>query len=194
MRRKTFDYLMSTTGMFVAIGMILAGSLLLWGHSFADSNVHDQLTAQQIYFPDKGSPELDDRKIAPYLDQYAGQQLTTGPQAEAYADHFIAVHLNEMPYGGVYSKITDAARANLSDSQLAALALTSFQGTTLRGLLLQAYAFWIFGEIALWSAVISFALAVIVGALAWFGYRQAKRVPELAERLSGRAESARATI
>jgi hypothetical protein len=59
--------------------------------------------------------------MLPYLKQYAGQQMLTGQQAEAYADHFIAVHLSEMPYGGVYSKISTAALAAPTHPELAAL-------------------------------------------------------------------------
>ena len=86
--------------------------------------------------------------MLPYLQPYAGQQVLTGPYAETYADHFIAEHLYAMPYHGVYANISEAARANPSDTKLAALEQTSFQGTTLRGLLLEAYGFWKFGEIA----------------------------------------------
>ncbi len=85
--------------------------------------------------------------------------MTTGAQAEAYADHFIAVHLSEMPYGGVYAKVSAASRANPTNTTLAAEVQTSFQGTTLRGLLLEAYAFSEFGLIALWAAIAAFALA-----------------------------------
>lgn len=46
-----------------------------------------------------------------------------------------------MPYGGVYSRISAAALAAPKNTQLAGLKQTSFQGTTLRGLLLEAYAF-----------------------------------------------------
>ena len=49
--------------------------------------------------------------MIPSVSQYAGQQLLTGPQAKVYADDFIAVHLSEMPYNGVYSKISAAAMA-----------------------------------------------------------------------------------
>ena len=52
------------------------------------------------------------------VSQYAGQQLLTGAQAKVYADDFIAVHLSEMPYGGLYSKISAAALANPKDTQL----------------------------------------------------------------------------
>ncbi|HLG92546.1 MAG TPA: hypothetical protein VKY15_06150, partial [Acidimicrobiales bacterium] len=138
MRRKVFDVLVSSAGAVVVVVLVVAGALLMWGASFASSNVHDQLARQQIFFPPRGSPELADPRIAPYLDRYAGQQLTTGAQAQAYADHFIAVHLSEMPFGGVYAKISAAARAHPHDARLQALEQTSFQGTTLRGLLLEA--------------------------------------------------------
>lgn len=75
--------------------------------------------------------------MIPSVSQCAGQQLLTGPQTEAYANHFIAVHLSELPYGGVYSKISTAALANPTNVTLKALQQTSFLGTTLRGLLLE---------------------------------------------------------
>ena len=77
--------------------------------------------------------------MLPYLEKYAGQPLTTGAQAEAYADHFISVHLSEMPYGGVYANVSNASRANPTNAALAKEVQTSFQGTTLRGLLLEGY-------------------------------------------------------
>ena len=46
-----------------------------------------------------------------------------------------------MPYGGVYSKISAAAIAQPTNTKLAGLKAASFTGTTLRGLLLEAYAF-----------------------------------------------------
>ena len=97
--------------MVVAV-LVVAGALLMWGYSFANSNVHNQLAEQQIFFPPasafanaKPGTEITPG-MKPYLLQYASQQLTTGAQAEAYADHFIAVHLSEMPYGGVYAKVS----------------------------------------------------------------------------------------
>src|ERR1700740_663769 len=109
MSRKVFDILTSAGG--------VAGGLLTWGHSFVNSNVHNQLAQQQIYFPPqaafahaKAGTEITPSMI-PSVSQYAGQHVVTGPQAKAYADHFIAVHLSEMPYNGVYSKISAAAMA-----------------------------------------------------------------------------------
>jgi hypothetical protein len=183
MRRKVFDVLASAGGLVLVAVLVVAGSLLLWGNSFTNNSVHNQLAQQKIYFPPasafahaKAGTEITPG-MKPYLLQYAGQQLTTGPQAEAYADHFIAVHLSEMPYHGVYSLVSSAARANPKNAQLAALETTSFQGTTLRGLLLEAYGFWKMGQIALWAAISSFILAGVMLVLVGLGFWHSRRVP-----------------
>ena len=177
MRRKVFDILASLGGLAIVVMLVVAGGLATWGYNFADSSVKTQLAQQQIVFPDKGSPALASPEIGPYLNQYAGQKLTTGAQAKAYADHFIAVHLSEMPYKGVYSQVSAAARANPTDTALAAEVQTSFQGTTLRGLLLEAYAFSVFATIAAWAAIASFLLAFLMAALVGVGFWHARRTP-----------------
>jgi hypothetical protein len=181
MSRKVFDRLTSTAGVVGVVVLLVAGGLLTWGYSFANSSVHDQLAMQQITFPSKAAfahpkagTEITPAMI-PSVSQYAGQQLLTGPQAEAYANHFIAQHLAELPYGGVYSKLSTAARANPSNKTLAALETTSFQGTTLRGLLLEAYAFWTIGQVMLWGAIASFVLALIAAVLVGLGFAHARR-------------------
>jgi hypothetical protein len=177
MRRKVFDILASLGGLAIVLMLVVAGGLATWGYEFANSSVKTQLAQQQIVFPDKGSPALASPEIGPYLNQYAGQKLTTGAQAKAYADHFIAVHLSEMPYKGVYSQVSAASRANPTDTALAAEVQTSFQGTTLRGLLLEAYAFSVFATIALWAAISAFVLALIMAVLVGVGFWHARRVP-----------------
>jgi hypothetical protein len=156
---------------------------MLWGNNYVDSNVHNQLAEQQIFFPPKAAfahpvagSEITAAMI-PSVSQYAGQQLLTGAQAEAWADHFIGIHLAEMPYGGVYSKISTAARAAPKNTQLAALEQTSFQGTTLRGLLLEAYGFSEIGGVLLWGAIASFILALVMLILVGLGFRHARRTP-----------------
>ena len=177
MRRKVFDILASLGGLAIVVMLVVAGALATWGYNFANSSVHTQLAQQQIVFPDKGSPALASPQIGPYLNQYAGQKLTTGAQAKAYADHFIAVHLSEMPYKGVYSQVSAASRANPTDTALAAEVQTSFQGTTLRGLLLEAYAFSVFATIALWAAITAFVIAFLMAILVAVGFWHARRVP-----------------
>jgi hypothetical protein len=188
MSRKVFDVLASSAGVIVVVVLLIAGGLLTWGHSFVNSNVHDQLAQQQIYFPPKAAfdhPKAGTeitQSMIPSVSQYAGQQLLTGPQAKVYANDFIAVHLSEMPYGGVYSKISAAALANPNDKQVAALKDTSFTGTTLRGLLLEAYAFSTIGTIMLWGALASFIAAGCMAALVGLGFWHARRT-EVDERL-----------
>ena len=180
-RRKTFDMILTAVGAVLTIVLIAAGALGLWGYNYANSNVHDQLAMQQITFPALGSQALASPKIGPYLDKYAGQQLLTGSQAEAYADHFIAVHLSEMPFGGVYSKASAAALADPTNATLQGEVNTIFKGTTLRGLLLEAYAFSTIGEVALVGAIVSFILAGIMLILTALGVWHARRTPEEVE-------------
>jgi hypothetical protein len=181
MSRKVFDKLTSAGGLAVVVVLLIAGGLLTWGHSFVNSNVHNQLAQQQIYFPPKAAwanakpgTELTPGMI-PYLEKYSGQQMLTGQQAEAYADHFIRIHLSEMPYGGVYSKISAASLAAPTNTKLQALKAVSFQGTTLRGLLLEAYAFSTIGQVMLWGAIASFVMAAVVLLLVGLGFRHARQ-------------------
>lgn len=175
MKRRTFDSLASLGGVVLTVVLLVAGGLLMWGAAFANSNVHDQLAQQQITFPAAGSKALASPQIGPYLNQYAGQPLTTGAQAKAYADHFIAVHLSEMPYGGVYSRVSAAALADPKNTTLAGEVQTIFRGTTLRGLLLEAYAFSVFGEIAVWAGIASLALAGVMLVLTVLGLVHGRR-------------------
>src|SRR6201995_2415433 len=130
--RKVFDYVASAGGIVVVVVLVIAGGLLTWGHSFVNDNVHTQLAQQQFYFPPKAAfdhPKAGTEitpSMIPSVSQYGGQQLLTGQQAKVYANDFIAVHLSEMPYGGVYSKISAAALASPSNAKLAALKQTSF--------------------------------------------------------------------
>jgi len=185
MRRKTFDTLASGAGLLIAVVLLIAGALGLWAYSFANSQVHDQLAAQQIYFPPAGSSAIAGPQFAA-LQQYAGQQLTTGAQAEAYANHFIAVHLSEVAGGKTYSQVSAAAMAAPTNTVLAGQVETLFKGTTLRGMLLNAYAFWKIGQIALIASIVCFVSAIALLVLSAFGMVHARRVPVEAEILAPR--------
>jgi len=177
MRRRTLDALLTTGGLIVAAVLLVAGGLLTWANSFVGDNVHTQLAAQRIYFPKAGSNQLNDPKIKPYLEQYAGQQLLTGAQAKAYADHFIKVHLEEATGGKTYSELSNAARANPNDQKAAGLVDLAFKGETLRGLLLNAYAFGTMGKIAMYAAWASFMGAAAMLLLTFLGFLHLRRVP-----------------
>lgn len=181
MRRQTFDAILTAVGAMLAIGLLVAGAMGMWAYAYASSNVHDQLAAQKIYFPAKGSSELASPLIGPYLNKYAGQELTTGAQAKAYADHFIAVHLQEIGGGKTYSQLSAESQANPNNAKLASEVDTIFRGTTLRGLLLEAYAFGTIGQVAFWAGVASFIMAGIMLVLTVLGFLHLRRVSPTAQ-------------
>src|SRR5439155_26223379 len=143
--------------------MVLAvgGGLLFWGGHFATNMVHDQLMDQKISFPAKGTPSLDPKEF-PGLQRYAGQRVDSGPKAKAYANQFIAKHLETIAGGKTYSEVSTLAQANPTDAKLAAQAQTLFRGETLRGLLLYAWGWSVVGMIATIVAWVAVAGAAVV--------------------------------
>jgi hypothetical protein len=108
-----------------------------WASGFATSTVHDQLAAQQIYFPAAGSPAI---ASLPKADQapmnlYGGQQLLNGQQAQVYANNFINVHLAEIGGGKTYAQLSAASMADPTNTKLAGQVATVFKGDTLRSIL-----------------------------------------------------------
>src|SRR5579859_1941282 len=109
MRRSSS--LTAIAGFALAAILFAAGGLLLWGSAYVHNEVHNQLAAQQIFFPPKAAfahakagTEITPSMI-PSVSQYAGQQLVTGQQAESYADNFIAVHTANMTDGQTYPQL-----------------------------------------------------------------------------------------
>ena len=196
MRRKTFDALVSVGGLVLVAVLLIAGVLLLWGHSYANSQVTSQLSAQKIVFPAKSNPAF---KALPPSDQaamgaYAGQAMTTGAQAKTYADHFIAVHLNIIGQGKTYSQLSAASLAAPKNLALAAQVQTVFRGTTLRSMLLEAYGFWQMGQIALFGAIASFIGAGLLLILSILGLVHERRVPAETEVLAKTVHPTTATV
>ena len=193
MRRKTFDLLAVIGGLVLTVVLTVAGGLLLWGHNFVGDQVHTQLAAQKIYFPPASSAPI---KALPAADAkamtaYAGQQMTTGAQAQTYANHFIAVHLREIGGGKTYSQLSAASLAQPKNAALAAQVQTMFRGETLRGLLLNAYAFWEMGQIMFIGAMVSFVAAAAMLIMSVLGIAHLRRVPADAEMFHGGAATAR---
>lgn len=183
MKRRTFDILVSATGLLMAAVMLLAGALLTWANTFVDNQVHTQLSEQQIYFPPKGSAAIAGPQFAA-MQRYAGQQLTTGAQAETYANDFIGAHLKTIGGGKTYAQLSSLAKANPTDTKLAATVNTMFKGETLRGLLLNAYAFGTMATIAGIAAVAAFVAGAVMLVLGTLGFWHARRVPSTKEILS----------
>lgn len=183
--RATFDKLTSWAGLLLAVVLLTTGVLLTWASSFVGNQVHDQFAAQHITMPtDKtGLAELPTADRAA-LEKYAGQQLTTGPQAKAYANHYIRVHLNEAAGGKTYAEVSgeylqqcsDPAKASSATCQkLGGLRQTMFMGDTLRGLLLYGYAFATMGTLAGYAAIGAFASAALLLVLVGFGFWHSRR-------------------
>ena len=177
MRRKTFDTLVSVGGLLIALVLVVAGGLLTWSATFVNGQVHDQLAAQKIFFPVAGSPAIAAPEFAA-MKQYAGQQLTTGAQAEVYANHFIGVHLTEVAGGKTYAQVSTLAQADPTNTALQGQANTLFKGNALRGLLLNAYAFGTMASIAAFAAIASFIGAGLLLVLSLFGLMHARKTPE----------------
>ena len=106
------------------------------------------------------------------MTAYAGQQMTTGTQAETYADHFIAVHLREIPGGKTYAQVSTAALADPTNAKLAGQVQVLFRGETLRGLLLNSYGWWQIGQYAFYAAIgLLVASVAVLLALLFESYR-----------------------
>ncbi len=167
MRRTTFDKLLGWIGAGLGVALLAVGGLLLWGSAYVHNTVQGQLAAQQITFPPasafahpKAGTEITPSMI-PSVSQYAGQQLLTGQQAEAYADHFIAVHIANMAGGQTYSQLSAKAQASPSDTKLAGTVATVFKGETLRSMLLNAYGWWKVSQIAYIISLAAFGLGTL---------------------------------
>ena len=161
----------------MATVVLLAASGLAWyGYHFATSEVHSELSAQKIFFPPKGSPALDPAEF-PDLQKYAGQQVDDGPKAKAYANGFIARHLEKIAGGKTYSEISTLAMQDPTNTKLQQQKSTLFQGETLRGLLLgDGYAYWTFGQIALYASIGAFVAAGVMAILVAMGIMHKARL------------------
>jgi TRAP-type C4-dicarboxylate transport system permease small subunit len=188
MERKTIDLWVSIGGLIMTVVLIVAGFLLLWGWSYTHDQVRSELSAQKIFFPPANSPAIAAPEFAA-MHQYAGQQLTTGPQAHVYANHFIANHLKTIGGGQTYSQLSQKLLADPNNTQLSNQVQQMFQGETLRGLLLNAYAFWTLGTIAGWAAIAAFIAAGLMLVLSILGLWHARRARRKSEPAATQAEA-----
>jgi hypothetical protein len=171
-QKQVINQVFSTLLLVTSITLIALGALGWWASTFATNMVKTELGAQKIYFPEKGSPALDP-KIYPDLQQYAGELVDTGPEAKAYANGYIGRHLKNIAGGKVYAEVSAEARKDPTNQTLQQQRETLFQGETLRGMLLgNGYAFWTFGMIARYAAIVSFVGGAILGLLAIFMARR----------------------
>ena len=196
-RRRTIDNVLIGFGVVCVAVLAIAGGLLTWGHNFATDYVHKELASQHVVFPDQAALLKEGRSD---LVGYAGQQVTSGSQAQAYAS-YIAHHLDGIANGATYAdlgqpesaakaavqsaKDSGQSAAAVTDLQTKADAITNqrntlFKGETLRGLLLSAYAWSTVGMIAGIAAIGAFIAAGMMAILVGLGLVHLRRTPKTA--------------
>ena len=186
--RSALDRLVSWTGLALVALLLVAGGLLTWATTFIGDQVSQQLSAQDIVMPEGDALASLPKGDAAALEQYAGSPLDSGPEARAYADHYIQAHMDAMAAGKTYSEISgeylalsDADKATEEGQALGQLRQTLFMGNTLRGLLLYGFAFATIGTIAGYAAVAAFVAAAVLLVLALLGLRHARQVQPAAQ-------------
>jgi hypothetical protein len=186
MGRKMWDQMISTAGAVVAVVLLVLGGLAIYGGNFGQDNVRDRLEAQNITFPPSEAMTPEEQAT---VGSFAGEQVVNGDQAKGFSD-YIAGHLEGVNDGKTYSETSAAAREEGLDPDTAAelqgKADTLFKGETLRAILLNAYGWWTVSTIALYAGIVMVAAGIVLGILALFGFRHARR--------AGRREAAEATV
>jgi hypothetical protein len=167
-QRKIIDKVFIMLGVCAAAVLLVIGGLAWWGYSFTHKQVREELVSQKIYFPPKGSAALDPAEF-PDLQKYAGQQVDNGAKAKAYANGFIGRHIEKIAGGQTYAQVSSASLADPANATLQQQKTSLFQGETLRGLLLNAYAFDMIGLISYYVAATAFIGAGIFAIFALLG-------------------------
>jgi len=188
MKRRTFDKLVSFVGLGLALLLFIFAGLLNFGGGFASENVRTQLANQNIAFPiEAGLPA----NTKDQLLKWAGMQVVSGEMARDYSDLFILEHMNASAtavmgtpatYSEVSSAYLTAQRSGGTDAEqlqkLSDLRDSLFMGNTLRGMLLQAYAFGMMGVIAGYAAIASLVGGFVFLLLAIAGLMHIRHTPE----------------
>lgn len=199
MNRRTLDIILSGGGVVMAVLLLIFGLVMVDQANFADDYVAEQLGSQKITFAAEENLSEEEKTWKPGSDcltEYAGELMTTGKQAECYANYFIAMHMdrsaNNAGYpgetyatmGGIRSGInaeltaakdSGADQATIDELQAKLDAATSLRSTfqtgeTLRGLLLTTYGFSIFGDKAQLAGTVAFVAAGLLVVLAIAGF------------------------
>jgi hypothetical protein len=196
MKRRTLDILFSAGGIALAALLLVLGLVMTSNANFAKGYVKDQLTQQNITFKTADTLTAEEQ-ASTCVVKYAGQQLTTGKQAECYANDFIGLHLKSVADGKTYADLGDPQSA-LRDQVATATAAndpalpglqkqltaitgqreTLFKGETLRGLLLTSFGFSVFGVKGGQAATVAYGAAFLLTLLSLAGFVHAFRTPK----------------
>jgi hypothetical protein len=193
MKRRTLDVLFSAGGIALAGLLLVLGLVMTSNANFAHDYVRDQLSQQNITFT--AAAELDKQESqSACLVAFAGQRLTTGEQAECYANDYIGLHLRSVadgqtfadlgaPQSALREQVAVAKASNdpgLADLQADLAAVTAqretlFKGETLRGLLLTSFGFSVFGVKGEQVATVAYIVAALLALLSIAGFVHAFR-------------------
>jgi hypothetical protein len=205
MSRRTLDFVFAGGGAVLGILLLVLGFVLADQASFAKTYVADQLGQQKITFTAADKLTAEEKNWKPgsvCLTDNAGQLMTTGKQAECYANFYIALHLETASTtagfpGETYATLgaiqttlraqvataktnndtTGATAAQTKLDSATSLRSTAQTGETLRGLLLTSYGFSIFGEKADMVGNVCYAIGALLLVLAIAGAAHAVRTP-----------------
>lgn len=212
MRRRTLDITFSIGGVLLA-GLLVVLALVMNNRAdFSKNYVRDELSAQDIQFT--ALDKLDPREKAfsnantGCAIANAGKFVTTGRQAECYANEVIGGHLTWLAtrlgmtqladldgksfrelgveQSNIKAKITEAetsgdpALAGLEQrlTDVGTLRSKVFEGTMLRNALLTSYGFGELGGTADKVATVSWAVAAVLLLLALAGFVHALVTPK----------------
>lgn len=183
---------MTALGAGLTVLLLVVAVLANWGASFASDSLKSQLTAQEIEMPAGTDVNQEDpADVIAYFESRAGEMMSTGKDAQMYADYYIGFHMAHMPTYAVASAENRAAAAALAADPTnadlkadaaakAATVETVFKGNMLRGTLLTAYAFGTLGDIAGYAAMASLIGALLMFVLTLAGVAHLRRTDDSA--------------
>jgi len=169
--------IISLQAMLVVI-LASASGFLFYEGNFVTGMVHDELVAQQIFFPGtdtiKAGGALDPAKFSAEIRNYAGQQVDNGDAARVSS-----------ALSAVNAQIATTPKTDPNYATLQAQATTLngqktslFQGEMLRGTLLNSWGWWMVGNYTVYAAIgLMIAAIGVLGAVA-FELLVAVRKPE----------------
>ena len=206
MKRRTLDIIFAGGGLLVAVIIAVLAYVVVDRANFAKDYVYTQLSEQKITFAAAANLTDAEKSWQPgstCLVTYAGQDMTTGAQAECYGRYYIAEHMHASgvsagfpgatyaTLGGIRTDLNNqiTAAKNAGNTTLAAdlqkkydaatsLRSTLQSGETLKGLLLTVYGFSVIGDIAGIAGYALYGLAALLALIALAGFAHAFMTPE----------------
>ena len=193
--RRPRRFRRSLAGLAAAGALVVLATAMMSNADFSARYTTDQLTRQRITF--KAADALTDAERArPCVVANAGKPLTTGKQAECYANDFIGTHIVGIGRGRTYAEL-EGVRSELLAKIAAAQAsgdpdlpklqkdlgeLTGqreamFKAETLRGILLTSFGFSTLGEKVAEAATVAYAAAGVLALLSLGGLVVGMRTP-----------------